>query len=241
MVKLITRGDDAGSCDGANRAIQECISAGTLKNVSLMVPGPAFEAAAEMLRRHMDSIDIGLHVTLNSEWETFKWGPVSSDVPSLKDEGGWFTLSPGVLQERAFVLEEALREVRAQIAKARAAGLRLDYLDEHMGIGWLPGLRDGLHQIAKEERLRTLETFDFLPNPPTEGFLDYLSRLDEGPYVYVTHPGVDDATMNRFVHMGLEPGQIARERDAERLLLTSPPFKEAMAEGIFSVCRFSEA
>jgi predicted glycoside hydrolase/deacetylase ChbG (UPF0249 family) len=240
MIELITRGDDIGSCHAANVAVIECVAAGTLKNVSVMVPGPSFAEAAAMILPHMSAIDVGLHVTLNSEWDTYKWGPVSTDVPSLIEPNGCFTASPAILDERGFILEEALREARAQIHRARDAGLRLDYLDEHMGVGWLPGLRDGLHQIAAEEGLQTLESFDFLWDVPKTGFLDYIHRLDHGRYVYVTHPGTIDETTVGFTHIGLERGEVAAERDRERRLLTSTEFSQAIQDGLFTVRRFSE-
>ncbi len=241
MVKLLTRGDDAGSCQGANFAIQQCISAETLKNVSVMVPGPAFCEAAEMLLAWQGGIDIGLHVTLNSEWDEHKWSPVSSSSKSLQDEQGWFTPSPAVLNERGFILDEAVDEIRAQLAAARAAGLRIDYLDEHMGVGWLPGLRQEMHKLAEDEGLITLGRFNFVESVAPARFFDYVGGLSPGTYVWVTHPGVQDDTMNQFLHAGLQPGQIASERDAERLLLTSEEFRSRIEDGLFSVGRFSEA
>ena len=88
LVHLITRADDAGCCSAANRAILAALGGGVLKNVSVMVPGPAFDEAAEMLAA-VRGIDLGLHVTLNSEWPMTKWGPVSDarEVSALVDEG----------------------------------------------------------------------------------------------------------------------------------------------------------
>ena len=74
-IRLITRGDDAGSCEAANRAILEACERGVLRNVSVMVPGPAFEAAARLLADRPE-ICLGLHATLNAEWEEVRWGPV---------------------------------------------------------------------------------------------------------------------------------------------------------------------
>ena len=54
-----------------------------------------------------------------------------------------------------------------------------------------------------------------------------------GTYVLITHPGFDDPEMRRFGHAGLEPGQVARERDAERQALTDPRLAEAcLAMGV---------
>ena len=65
--RLILRADDIGSAYAANDAILAACDAGTIKNVSLMVCGPAFADAATRLRGR-DDICLGLHVTLNAEW-----------------------------------------------------------------------------------------------------------------------------------------------------------------------------
>ena len=75
-IQLCTRGDDAGCCRAANRAVAEAARFGILKNISIMVPGPAFDDAARSLGK-IKGICIGLHVTLNAEWPRTKWGPVS--------------------------------------------------------------------------------------------------------------------------------------------------------------------
>src|SRR5687767_14095019 len=103
MIQLITRGDDAGNSQSANRAIRQCCEEGMVLNVSLVVPGPAFEDAVEVFRG-MSHVDFGLHVCLCAEWDAPRWGPVAprEQVPSLLDEDGFFTRLPKVLHERGF-------------------------------------------------------------------------------------------------------------------------------------------
>ncbi len=136
-IQLVTRGDDAGSSQSANRAIFEAAQAGTLRNISLMAPGPCFEDAAKVLCA-LPHVDFGLHVTLNSEWDAPRWGPISrrDEVSSLLDVDGNFTREPKVLFERDADADEMLREVEAQLHRAREAGFSISYLDEHMGVGW---------------------------------------------------------------------------------------------------------
>ena len=75
-IRLITRGDDSGSAITANEAIRDAFTRGILRNTSVMVPGPFFREAAEMLGPLSPALCIGLHVTLNAEWDDLRWGPL---------------------------------------------------------------------------------------------------------------------------------------------------------------------
>lgn len=247
---LITRGD-AGSCDSANRAIREACKHGMLRNVSVMVPGPAFAEAAAMFA-DLPGICLGLHVTLNAEWNGPKWGPVlpPARVPSLVDDKGFFTSAPSVLHARGVDIEQIMSEVEAQLDRARAHGLDIQYLDEHMGVGWLPGLRERLAQLAQREGLVDAHGFPSLPAAPagerdSDVVATWKTRITHAApgttYVLVTHPGHDNAEMRHFYHAGLTPGQVARERDAERRALTNPQLRQWLQDSSVEVIRYTEA
>lgn len=249
-LQLITRGDDAGSCDSANRAIREACEQGILRNVSVMVPGPAFEAATAMFA-DMAGISLGLHVTLNAEWDGPKWGPVlpPARVPSLVDNRGYFTSTPSVLHARGVDIEQIMAEVGAQLDRARVHGLNIQYLDEHMGVGWLPGLRERLAVLAQREGLVDAHRFPGLPAESSGEKADkmaaaWIARIAgaaPGAYVLVTHPGHDDEDMRHFYHAGLTPGQVARERDAERGALINPQLRQWLQENDVEVIRYTDA
>ena len=234
QLRLVTRGDDAGSCGSANRAILEACEQGILRNVSIMVPGPAFEEAAKLFA-HRPDICLGLHVTLNAEWDGPKWGPVLplKEVPSLVDENGYFFPTPKILYERGFEVEEVVAEVQAQLNKARAYGLNISYLDEHMGLSWLPGLRKEFANLAKREGLVDAHPLRHLPMKKDAGgnsadrLIASLQAATPGDYIFVTHPGYDADDMRLFQIGNQEPGSVARERDADRLLLLDPRVREA--------------
>lgn len=246
-IQLVTRGDDAGSSHSANRAILEAAHAGTLRNISLMVPGPCFEDASKVLCGH-PNVDFGLHVTLNSEWDAPRWGPVSApnEVSSLLDSDGNFTREPKVLFERDADADEMLREVEAQLHRAREAGFSISYLDEHMGVGWLPGLGTRLRQLCRREGLRYAGFVPGLPrlDIPLPDLLDDLSRrlhaASPGAYVYVTHPTFDDPEVQQIVRAGTQRGQIARERDADRRLWCDARLLEVLGEADTEVVRYSD-
>ncbi len=231
--------DDGGSCPSANSAVLECLEAGLAKNASLMVPGPAFGELAMALRGRKD-VDLGLHATLNSEWNEVRWGPVASpaDVPSLLDDDGRFTRTPNALHER-FRLEEAMVEIRAQLGAARDAGLEIRYLDEHMGVGWVGGLRAALREFSYQENLIFVEDLALRPMVvPCPNSI--WSRLEPGDYLAVLHPGRFAPDMEVMFEDGVEPGRIARARDADRLWACSPSLARAWDRAGVSPARFTE-
>lgn len=245
-LRLITRGDDAGSCHAANHAILEACERGIVRNVSLMAPGPAFDEAAQLFRNRPE-LCLGLHVTLNAEWEEATWRPVLpvARVPSLLDENGDFTSSPLVLHQRGFGLDEAMAEVRAQLGKARAHGLNIQYLDEHMGVGWLGDLRERLAALCEREGLVDAHPIASLPPAKTQSH-DLVERwsaqvqaASPGAYVLVTHPGQDDEEMRRFYTAGQQAGEVARERDAERRALCDPRWPRLLHEAGVELARYA--
>ncbi len=238
-LRIATRGDDAGSCQSANRAVVQAATEGVLKNISVMVPGPEFAHAVPMLQQ-LKGVDLGLHVVLNSEWDSIKWGPIlpPAAVSSLVEPSGAFTAFPNILNERGLDLEQAIAEVTAQLRLAREAGLNIVYLDQHMGVGWVGGLDVLLRELADREGLLWV---DDLPNVRSVSDIQALyDQESTGDYMYVTHPGYAAADMWDYVHAGLEPGQIAEERDRDRQGLVAPETLQMVSEGIFQPVRFSE-
>jgi hypothetical protein len=245
-IQLVTRGDDLGSSRSASSAIAETVACGTLCNTSVMVPGPAFEAAAQQFAGR-DDVCIGLHITLNAEWEELKWGPVlpPDQVPSLLDDNGHFLPTPMDLYRRGVKDGEAMAEIEAQLHRAREAGLRISYIDEHMGVGWIGGLRKRIRVLAQREGLIDAHGFDDLPH--VEGGSDLvhrwcaqLQRAAPGAYVLVTHPGRDEDDMQCLYTAGMQPGLVARERDAERQALCDPHFAQICRDNNVQLVRYTD-
>jgi chitin disaccharide deacetylase len=129
---LIIHGDDLGMSHSVNRATFEALEKRWIDSASILVPCPWFPEVARFAQAHPDA-DLGIHLALNSEWTTFRWGPLSpaDAVPSLLDPGGYFPLEEPAVVERAKPAEVE-RELKAQIGRAQAAGIRLSHLDSHM-------------------------------------------------------------------------------------------------------------
>jgi hypothetical protein len=245
-LNLVTRADDAGSCRSANEAIFEAVEAGTIKNVSFMACGPEIEHAAALLGGR-DDIAYGFHVCLNAEWEDVKWGPIS-DCPVLTDKNGNFLPFPADtkahLEAKNVSSEEVMIEVNAQFERLRALGLPISYLDEHMGVSWI-GFRDQLADFCKQQNLIDHPRLPSLPNIEASGdsLLDFGSRFelaDLQQYIWITHPGKDEADMQKFNLVGQDKGIVARARDAERRLLTDERLPQLFRSWNVKLCCYDE-
>jgi predicted glycoside hydrolase/deacetylase ChbG (UPF0249 family) len=130
---LIIHADDLGLAHSQNGASIEALENSPVNSASIMVPCPWFPEIAAYAREN-PSADLGLHLTLTSEWKYFKWGPVSSkdSVLSLVDKNGFFYPSvPDVVMKAK--PEEAELEMRTQIKLAYSQGIDVTHLDAHMG------------------------------------------------------------------------------------------------------------
>ncbi len=124
---LILNCDDLGSSHAANVGVYEALREGSATSATLMVPCPwSREAAA----RHRGE-DVGVHLTLNAEWDRYRWGPLTQS-PSLLDGDGGFPRTIEEVWEHAD-LDEVRRELRMQVERAILWGFDVTHLDSHMG------------------------------------------------------------------------------------------------------------
>lgn len=130
---LIVHGDDAGMCHAANRASILGMETGVVTSCSVMVPCPWFLEIAEYAREHPEA-DLGLHLTLTSEWKRYRWrplAPVSQARGLIDPEGYMFHGVRGVYGSAK--PEEVEAELRAQIEFALRHGMKPTHMDSHMG------------------------------------------------------------------------------------------------------------
>lgn len=238
-ILLVTRGDDLGSNESANRAISDAFRHGILRNASVMAPCPAAADAAARLAGEC-GICFGLHCTLNAEWDAVRWGPVlpPDEVPSLVDDRGCFLQNPRQNHERGVRLEEVMAELQAQLDKARRLGFDIRYADTHMGFTWIhPGLESAFREwCAREGILPHGGSPPGLPRvapagDPVETFIASLAAAPPGRYLVVTHPAYDTPEMRSLGHEGYPGDVVAAERDWDRRLL--------MDERVLAYCRDS--
>lgn len=140
--------DDLGSCHGATVGVYKAIREGVATCASIMMPAPWARFAAD----EYNGEDIGVHLTLNAEHPSYRWGPLTHAPSLLSGEGG-FPRSVDDLWEHADSTE-VLRECRAQIERAIAWGIDVTHLAPHLtSITLRPEFFDVYLELAYEFKL----------------------------------------------------------------------------------------
>jgi predicted glycoside hydrolase/deacetylase ChbG (UPF0249 family) len=150
--EVLLRLDDIGMNHSVNLAIEKVAKTGMPFSVSLLFACPWYQEAAEILKKY-PNVTVGVHLALNSEWRNYRWGPVlgKGGVPSLVDSDGYFLPSVPAFLASKYDLGEVERELSAQIERALRSGLKITYVDAHMGmIEATPQLREVEERIAKK-------------------------------------------------------------------------------------------
>lgn len=252
---LIIHADDLGAAHSVDAASFDGLERGAVSSASIMVPTPWVTEVAAYARAHPNA-DLGLHLTLTSEWETYRWGSVApgDKVPSLLDSAGTFPNDEKLVAARANVVEVE-RELRAQVDRALALGIRPTHLDSHMGsLFTTPELIAVYVKVARAYHLpflalrgdpRTapqppLSTNDVLldavviagPEVPRDQwkafYLKAIADLKPGLTELIVHLGHDDSEL-QAVTVNHEPyGSAWRQRDYD--VMTSPEFKKALQD-----------
>jgi len=175
---VVAHVDDLGASHGANRAFLDLAARGLVTCGSVMVPGPWFREIAEAAAAD-PALDVGVHLTLTSEWDACRWAPVStvSTASGLIDGDGYFWRDLDSLH-RHLVPEAAELEMRTQIERAFAAGLRPTHLDAHMAAAMLPELLDAHVRLGREYGLIPVLPRSIAWAPDPARYKTVLARLD---------------------------------------------------------------
>ncbi|MGA2609137.1 MAG: polysaccharide deacetylase family protein [Terriglobia bacterium] len=253
---LVIHADDLAVAHSQDMASFEALNRGAVSSASIMVPCPWLTEVADYAKAHPDA-DLGLHLTLTSEWKNYKWGPIAprDQVASLLDPQGYLYSDAGEAV-RHIKPEEAEREVRAQVETALKMGIRPTHLDSHMGVLFTkPALVAVLVNVAHEyhlpflmlkipgtppEMYAALKPTDvildhvFMAAPPIKSneWLSYythiLQTLPPGVSELIVHLAYDDAEMQAVTVEHPDYGSAWRQRDFN--VLTSPEFRKALGE-----------
>jgi predicted glycoside hydrolase/deacetylase ChbG (UPF0249 family) len=192
---LIIHADDVGMTHSENRATFEAFEKGWITSSSILVTCPWFPEVVQFAKTHPDA-DLGVHMAVNSEWTGFRWGPVSSvdRVSSLVDSQGYFPPLESDVIAHAKPAEVEI-ELRAQIERARNAGIKISHIDSHMAtLIHTPEFVQVYQRLGQDYGLPTLferspdipfalgtqSAPDFLKNAGKQGIVDRVISLDPG-------------------------------------------------------------
>lgn len=217
---LIAHLDDVGMCHGANRAMLDLAGRSVLTCGSVMVPCPWFPEIAQAYRTRRE-LDLGVHLTLTSEWQGYRWRPLSgiSRKGGLVDDDGYMWRNV-VLLRRHVAAQAAEEEMRAQIEAALSAGIDVTHLDTHMGAAAVPELVGIYLRLGREYRLPVL-----LPRA-IESYLDVLKLGAVRPEAYGPYLEELEAEGAQFVdRFRMTPGvpSTAAEATYRRLIASLEP------------------
>ena len=256
--ELVVRIDDIGMNHSVNVALEEIAALRIPVSASVMFACPWYQEAVEILKRN-PHVSVGVHLVLNSEWKGYRWGPVlgRTAVPSLVDSVGYFRPSSREFLQSRYDLGEVERELSAQVERALASGLKIDYVDYHMGTAVsTPELRAVVERVAEKygvgisryfgERYGTM--FDTPIEEKKSAFVRRLDGLAPGSLnLVVVHAARGSPEMTALVDMNNAAqnaasgeGLVGRHRQAELEMLLSPEFAERRAAGRVSLVTYRD-
>jgi len=130
---LILHVDDAGMSHESDEGVEMAIGQGVSTSTSVMMPCPWVPEIIKYIKEH-PTTDAGLHLTLTSEWDNYRWGPLAGKaaVPGLVDQQGDLYHSVEAVYFHA-TPDEIDKEIRAQLDRAQSMGFKPTHLDSHMG------------------------------------------------------------------------------------------------------------
>jgi hypothetical protein len=253
---LIIHADDLAVAHSQDMASFEALNRSAVSSASVMVPCPWLTEVADYAKAHPDA-DLGLHLTLTSEWKNYKWGPTvpRDQVASLLDPHGYLYSDTGEAA-RHIKPEEAEREVRAQVETALKMGIRPTHLDSHMGVLFtkpalvavfvnvaheyhlpflmlkIPGTAPDMYAALKPTDVILDHVFMAAPPIKSNEWLSYythiLKTLPPGVSELIVHLAYDDAEMQAVTVEHPDYGSAWRQRDFN--VMTSPEFRKALEE-----------
>jgi predicted glycoside hydrolase/deacetylase ChbG (UPF0249 family) len=251
---LILHADDLGVAHSENAASFDALLKGGINSASIMMPTPWVTEVAAFSKAN-PTADLGLHLVMTSEWDTFRWGGLAPNdkTPSLHDPDGTMPRQTQTVATRA-KLDEVERELRAQIDRAYAIGLKPTHVDSHMGALFnTPGLFATYVKVARSYRLpflafigapspagqSVLQPGDIFPdtvivadNVPKERwnqfYLDAVKNLKPGLSEILFHLGYDDAELRAVTVNHDAYGSAWRQRDID--LVSSAEWKQALKD-----------
>jgi len=257
-IYLIVRADDIGMTHTVNEACIDVFTKGVARSVEIIVPAPWFEEAVTLLNSN-PGYDVGVHLTLTSEWQNLKWRPLTH-APSLTDQNGYFhpfvwkNDVPGAtfLKESDWKLNEIEAELRAQIELAKTRIPQLSHCSAHMGFSQAdPEIDRLVSRLAEEyaididlesKGVKYMKGFggnSLSAEEKTTDFLKNLEELKPGLWLFVDHPGYDTSEMKGVGHIGYE--NVGFDREGVTKAWTDKRVKEVIEKKGIKLISYSQA
>ena len=232
-IVLLVRADDIGFSHAANEACIRVFTDGICRSVELMAPTPWFPEAVKLLKAH-PGYDVGVHFTLTSERENFRWRPLTGPS-TVSDADGFFYRTfrkndnyPDEItfEQGDWTPADVEKELRAQVELVLKHITWASHATFHMG-----GLRDNPNfqgvvdglvaeyglgvdvSGAGYERFRAFgENNQALSSEEKVAALrQNLEALQPGRWLHVDHPCLDTHESQAIWHVGYEKVAVDRQ------------------------------
>jgi len=261
---LIIHADDLGMAHSINRASLLALEQGFVSSASLMIPCPWLSEVVEYVRTH-PLADIGVHLTLTSEWNGYRWGPVAARerVRSLLDEDGYFHADMWSASRHAKP-EEVELELRAQIDRALELNIQPTHLDSHMGVLFtrmelyavlikvahdygIPFLSGLWKPSARMMSMLTERDFYLQPVGPADpvpldqivsAYVKVIEDLQPGLHEMIVHPGYDGPELKAITTGHLHMNSRRRQRDFDAI--STQEFRRALEVNQVTLLRWRD-
>ena len=253
--EVLFRLDDIGVNHSVNLAIEKIGATKMPISVSVLFACPWYQEAVEILRKN-PQITVGVHLALNSEWRGYRWGPVlgKGGVPSLVDSVGYLRPSVEDFLKSKYDLADVERELSAQIDRAMASGLKITYVDGHMGTAMsTPELRAVVERLAKKYGLvisrsfaeDSWEDWGVAPASKKSALLEHLANAKRGQInLTVMHVAERTPEMEAMYDMNAASqnvgGGVVAHRKAELESMLSPELAELVRSGKIRLVTYAQ-
>lgn len=254
-IRLLVRADDIGSFHAANLGCIDSYKNGIARSVEIMAPCAWFPEAVKMLNEN-PGYDVGIHLTLTSEWSNTKWRPLTN-CPGLVDKDGYFFpmvwKNPNFpegssIQESNWKLDEIEQELRAQIELSLKNLPHISHLSNHMGFSGLdPKIGELVEKLAREYHLEVdMSEVKRFPGwgqnvdykDRVDRFCESLEKLTPGTYLFVEHPAVESPEMATVGHKGYE--NVGDDRMWVTSVFTSEKVKQTIQKKGIKLVSYSD-
>jgi predicted glycoside hydrolase/deacetylase ChbG (UPF0249 family) len=234
-----------GYSHSGNEAIIKCYKEGIEQSIEVIVPSPWFPEAVKMLNEN-PGVDVGIHLAITSEWDNVKWRPLT-ECRSLTDADGYFYPMvvanknyPGQsIKENKYTMADIEKEWRAQIELALKKIPRISHISAHMGCTELnDSSRMLIKKLVKEYKIDIdplsydvkYVSYNGPSKTPEEKITSFIKMLEQlkpdSTYLFVDHPGLDNAELQAIHHIGYE--NVALDRQGVTDTWTNSRVKEAI-------------
>jgi chitin disaccharide deacetylase len=234
---LVIQSDDFGMCHAGNEGVVKAFNEGVLTQASVMVPCPWFGEAAKLAKEH--NIPVGVHLTLTSEWDYLRWGPLTGGGGLVGDDGR-FPRTIEAVRDNA-KRDEIIEEFGAQVELYLSQGLEVGYFDCHMGVVTPEPYVEMCTRYGKPfdypigEQAVGFDSIHMLSSRPSDDKVPYLidriGQMDGGKHLVVSHCAVDSSELRSMTSDKAENAAWANEyRPSDLAALTSPEVRQAIEE-----------